>query len=671
MGSTTDDPPAEGSASSPVLVTEERHPSSSQARRYLSSPVGASVSVGVGGHTELLPPHDADVRDAEDAHHLSVPRAPAAVVGTCDDAPDARSPNDEVRARPSDDADCRMEPPSVAAVTLGDAIPVGVAHAVTAHEERQANDDGHRDRRHSSAVQAVLVQAGGSDDGLPSSTAAACQPRYAGHQQRLSPGRPVVGEVHGNGPAVQSPAIALESREERSDHGAGADDHYPRVASDWYKTMRKRSRKSTLPRYVPPGSRCFDDGHVGVLVNTSVRAAGADGVRRGPLTTYGGQESACPDRGGNPAIAPAVALVARPQSDTTSDDDDIAPVHVGDGAESARPSVLDDDANSDARGGTRLFLDTRDVHHSATAPLSESTSQLGGARDRYGLSLVSVTPDCMWPGAVPIEVQTEFSTPVPLTAGPELSAGAAGPHPIVAALPRPFTPQLGSSSMLQDESFPGTAPMVMFDQPPAVLLKSEPAAYSSPAVTSEPMMPTSPVVNPASLPPAPLEVKLESPWPLPRAVKLEHPLTSRDSGHPAQCASEGASSARVSAVRRGRFEASKRPFLQLARTRSLSALGRGTASVSVSPGVRGGATGDDVTARVLRAAYGQPSGSAGPSSSAVHAGVVAGGTVGLRDTNTELVQARRHEVGAHAPEREFTHTGGRSVSGGAHDAPKR
>lgn len=642
------DPAALHSAAGP-LPTQDGVTSGDAGRQRQRSPaVVPSADVSAESCASALPQIVASAHVPGDDESLPrPPRTPTAVVG---------------------DAGSLQQPSLAPNVTLMNRVADAGVRAVVAYEEHNLGHGQHRGHQSSSAVRAIAAHAIGAV-GASSSTGA--DPSQALNVERRPPSPsapPVVSQAHDRGPAVQLPADVLESGQPSDDLVAGVGDQYPRGASDWYTTVRRRHRKNPHPRYVPPGSRSRAARQAGAWADTSSSLADDHALQGGLDTVDNSFEAVRPVRG---VQVPHAVRVALPRSDTTSDEDDTSPICAQEATNNAVSGVVDDEvATCTAPGKLTPTCDDQPVRSCAVMPAFESETSAGTAQDKDELSLVVVQPDPVWPGACLVELPPACSATVPVRMGRSLSLARPPSVPPMPTLPGPSGPQQDEPTTQQDGAAPFAAPAAGTEQRDDVAVKWQSNVPTLPVVKSEPVASSAFASEAAPPPPTPLEIKLEPPWPLPRAVKLEPSCAVRVPTALQGCVPRGEPSARISAVHGTRFSASQRPLLQLARTASVSGHGDNGARASV-PRASGGLPIDrNTTEPVQEGVHGQPSEST-PSETELEAGDVPDGEARPRVRNAGSLEERNDRTGASAHEEDALGSRCRPREGGAPDPAKR
>lgn len=370
----------------------------------------------------------------------------------------------------------------------------------------------------------------------------------------------------------------------------------------------------------------------------------------------GGQESACDGLKSIPPISevrapsvPPAVLAAQQLSDTTSGETEISPLHAQDaGEDEVRSVAYDIDATGVVPDEARHLSDDHGAQDPTVALVPDAGLQTGDDHDAYGLSLVSVQADRMWPGAVAVTVHPTCPVTAAVGASPGMSTSAEA-FPLVPTPPGPRTLRRDGPPTLQDGGPPAAAvSAVNLDAPPFLMLQPELETPTSTAVKSEPEVSSLPVSDSVPLSPTRLEIKLEPPWPLPRAVKLDPFSSVGDPGYPQRCASGGGPPAHVTAVRQARFEPSKRPLLRLARASSSSGGGRDGTQAPAHPG---DATSVDLRAPVEQATWDQARASTAPSDNAMDGGGIPDEEMRPRTHDAARLRADDESTGVCSDER--------------------
>lgn len=667
-----DEPAALHSAAGP-LPTQDRVNSSDAGRQQRRSPaVVPSADVSAESSAGALPQVEASAHVPDNDKCLPrPPPTPTAVGRGHAHMPAAPPPTGALQTRHVGEAGSLQQPSLAPSVTRTAGVADAAVRAVVAHEEHKTGHGQHRDHQSASAVRTIAAHAVGVV-GASSSTGA--DPSRAPSVERRPPSAsapPVVSQAHDRGPAVQLPADVFESGRPLDDLVPGVGDRYPRVASDWYTTVRRRHRKNPHPRHIPPGSRSRAARHAGAWADTSSSLADDHALQGGRETADDRFEAVRPVRGVQASGVPHAVRVALPRSDTTSDEDDTSPVCAQEATKNAVSGVVhDEDATSTAPGKSTPTCDDQHVRSCAVMPAFESKTSAGTAQDKNELSLVAVQPDPVWPGACLVELPPACSATVPVQMGRSLSLARLPSVPRMPTLPGPSGPQQDEPPTQRHGAAPSAAPAAGTEQRDGVALKWQSKAPTLPVVKSEPVASSAFASEAEALPPAPLEIKLEPPWPLPRAVKLEPSSAVRVPTALRGCVPHVEPSARNSAVDRTRFSASQRPLLQLARTTSLSGHGDNGVQASVHRGSGGRPIDRNTMAPVQEGLHGRPSEST-PSETVLEAGDVPDGDASPRVRNAGRLEERNDRTGATAHDQDALGSRCRPREGGAPDPAKR
>lgn len=590
MGSSTDEPPDAAAPAAPVRAQDSSAQCDGPRMEHLPHPVAAHAPVDGGGPACGTPSDGADVHVRHGGGYLHhTPSAPPVVVGSVTDGTYAPSP--------------------------------------------------------AASTSATRIGVGFRSGGLPS----------------------IVGDPHADVSAEVPPAGGLATSAPAHYAGARAVAQYPRVSSDRYIATRRRSRKNPHPRFVPPGSRSVPAADSGVEAYASARATGEPSLRHEQGALLGSAYSVSCDRGRQSPANPPAHPVTRLHSDTTSDECETSPVGRQGAAEDHVRTVVDGDVPiCTASGETRLLRGSKSVQGAVAATASEDTSQTGCAQDKYGLSLVSVCADVIWPGAVIVRLPPACSTA--LSAGTKsglLNGQTASlqsfPTPVHPGAPQrnePTTTRRGA------EPIAGAAELSLHP-PPVDVSKTMTERPTSAVVVSRPQVHSTFVAESTPASPAPLEVKLEPPWPPPRAVKLEttsevdyHGSGQRNGRRGRDCSGGaavdggqrfspvGVPPPRVPDVQQRRFEASKRPLLQLAQPRPPARSERRGAHASARPGAGSGAAVADTSSSLRDPDGALPRASAGTTRITLHGGGARGEGAPSRGPHAEQTPPDDGQSGA-------------------------